>query len=99
MSDLERYDPDERRENIPAEIPAGMPAADFREWLPALEAASSIAREVAGTEFVPAPLRDNPPAVAAAILAGRELRIGPMAALQHVHVVEGRPALSAEALG
>jgi hypothetical protein len=93
MSELERYDPADPATTPPA---AGMPAADFREWLPALEAAASIAREIASTEFVPSSLRDNPAAVSAAILAGRELRIGPMAALQHVHVVEGRPALSAE---
>src|SRR5258708_33915681 len=55
-----------------------------------------LAYVIAPTEFVPAEYRDNPPAVAAAILAGRELGIGPMTALRHVQMVKGTPTLSAE---
>lgn len=59
-------------------------------------AAWQIAHRLAGTEFVPTALRDKPEAVLACIMSGHELGIGPMQALQKIHVIEGRPALSAE---
>lgn len=71
-------------------------AADFTTWATKLQAAAAIAGEIATTEFVPAALRGKVPAVTAAILAGSEMNLGPMASLMHVHVIEGRPALSAE---
>lgn len=66
------------------------------QWIAVMPHVSKLAGMIAGTEFVPKGLRDKPAAVAAAILAGRESGVGPMTALQHMHVVEGRPAMSAE---
>ena len=63
-----------------------------REW----EASMAIARQIAGTEFVPESYRGKPEAVVAAILTGRELGIGPMQALRDIHMVDGRPAFSAQ---
>lgn len=65
-------------------------------WVRMLPAVADLSERIATTEFVPAALRNKPAAVAAAILAGREAGIGPMTALSHMHVVEGRPRLSAE---
>lgn len=65
-------------------------------WVALLEPAAALATRIAGTAFVPRGLRNDPAAVAAAIMLGDELGIGPMQALAHVHVVEGRPAASAE---
>lgn len=65
-------------------------------WLAVASDVIKLASVIAPTEFVPAEYRDNPPAVAAAILAGRELGIGPMTSLRHVQVVKGTPTLSAE---
>lgn len=65
-------------------------------WSVMLPAVADLAQRIANTELVPAALRGKPAAVAAAVLAGREMHIGPMASLMHVHVVDGRPALSAE---
>lgn len=64
--------------------------------VPDVTAAQQIATSVANTDFVPRSLRGNKHAVLAAILTGRELGIGPMQALQSIHVVDGRPTLSAE---
>jgi hypothetical protein len=65
-------------------------------WLSMASDVIKLANVIAPTEFVPAEYRDNPPAVAAAILSGRELGIGPMTALRHVQMVKGTPTLSAE---
>jgi hypothetical protein len=55
-----------------------------------------LAEGVAGTNFVPKALRGKTYEVAACILSGRELGVGPMEALQKIHVVDGKPTLSAE---
>jgi hypothetical protein len=65
-------------------------------WLAVASDVIKLANIIAPTEFVPAVYRDNPPAVAAAILTGRELGIGPLTSLRHVQVVKGTPTLSAE---
>lgn len=65
-------------------------------WAAMLGMSRELATFIAGTEFVPGALRGKPAAVAACILAGRELGIGPMASLQHLHVIDGRPGMSAQ---
>lgn len=48
--------------------------------------AATLARMVAGTDFVPSSLRGKPASVAALFLLGHELGLGPMAALQAMTV-------------
>lgn len=56
------------------------------------------AQKIAGTPFVPDALRNRPAEVFAAILYGRELGMGPMAALRAVNVIKGKPTLAPEAM-
>lgn len=65
-------------------------------WVEVMRPIVELAEHVYGTDFVPRALRGNAPAVAAAMLYGRELGIGPMRSLRTVHMVEGSPTLSAE---
>lgn len=65
-------------------------------WAHQLAGVAHLADYIAATDFVPGAYRGQPAAVAAAILAGREIGIGPMAALQHLHIIDGRPAMSAQ---
>lgn len=65
-------------------------------WTAVLVPVGDLASKIAGTDFVPKDLRGNPAKVAAAILHGRELGLPPMTALAGVHVVNGRPGISAE---
>jgi hypothetical protein len=65
-------------------------------WVQQAAAVFRLADYIAPTEFVPRTMRNNPAAIAACILAGRELDLGPMTSLRHVQVVEGSPSLSAE---
>jgi hypothetical protein len=57
-----------------------------------------LAQRIAATEFVPKGLRHRPEAVLAALLSGAERGLGPMHSLRAVHVIEGTPTLSAEAM-
>jgi len=69
---------------------------DTDSWAPMLPAVNQLAAGIADTEFVPKALRGKQYAVAACVLAGREIGIGPMEALQKIHMVDGRPSLSSE---
>lgn len=67
-------------------------------WVPMLGAVGDLAQKVAQTQFVPKSMRGTPAAVAAAILLGREMGLGPMASLRGIDVIEGKPALTAQML-
>ena len=87
MTDMELY----RR---PAEL--AIPAVnDTDSWTAVLTEVAQLASQIANTPFVPDGLRGSAPAVAAAILSGRELGLGPMTSLANIHVIKGKPALSA----
>lgn len=60
--------------------------------------AAELAQKIAPTEFVPTALRNKPAAVVAAILTGHEVGLPPMASLSNIHIIEGKPTLSAQAM-
>ncbi len=68
-----------------------------RSWLTLQNPAIELANAIAGTEFVPVHFRNNPAAIAAAILYGDEVGLGPMQSLAKIAVINGRPTLAAEA--
>ena len=53
-------------------------------------------RYVANTDLIPKSYRGNVPAILACVLTGRELGIPDLHALRAIHVVDGKPTLSAE---
>jgi len=65
-------------------------------WVPMLGAVGDLANKVAGTEFVGKGFRGKPASVAAAILTGRELNLGPMTSLRGLDVIDGRVSMSAQ---
>lgn len=67
-------------------------------WVEMLPAVGDLAGKISGTDFVPDAMRGKPAAVAAAILYGREIGLGPMQSLQSISVIKGKPSLSAEAM-
>lgn len=86
-------------DNLPAvRQEAAVAAADTDSWIQVMGPLTKLADAVATTEFVPKNLRGKPAAVAAALLYGREVGLPPMTALTMTHVVEGRPAMSAEGM-
>lgn len=81
-----------------AELAAYQGGNNVARWVGVLAPAAQLAERIAGTEFVPKAMRGKPDVVTAAIMYGDEIGIGPMQALAGIHVVEGRPAPSAELL-
>lgn len=57
-----------------------------------------IAEKIARTSSVPAAFRGKPDEIMATILVGHELELSAMTSLQKIHVIEGRPTLSAEVM-
>ncbi len=60
-----------------------------------LEGLWKTAAHVSRSSFAPAGLRGKQDEVYAALLTGLELGLGPMAALRHISVIDGKPSLSA----
>lgn len=70
-------------------------AGDIDSWTQVAGQVIKLANEICNTPFVPDGLRGSAPATAAAILAGRELGLGPFASLGNIHVIKGKTGLSA----
>ncbi|WP_431870888.1 hypothetical protein [Nocardiopsis eucommiae] len=68
------------------------------QWAMAAERAYQIATKLAKTAFVPSTMKGNADNITAAILAGSELGLPPMAALRSIDVIHGTPGLRAHAM-
>ena len=79
-------------------VPVGARTSELVLWAYEARQASLIAASLAKTTFVPASLRGKPLDIAAAILAGQELGLKPMATLRSIDVIQGTPALRAHAM-
>ena len=82
-------------------LPAPAPTAGttaLMAWAQEADLAYQMAQKLAATSFVPQSLRGKPGDITAAILAGSELGLKPMATLKSVDVIQGTPALRAHAM-
>lgn len=68
------------------------------QWAYEARQAAQIAASLAQTSFVPHSLRGKAQDITAAILAGQELGLQPMATLRSMDVIQGTPALRAHAM-
>jgi len=59
---------------------------------------SSLAEVLAKSTLLPDALKGKAPDVVVQILAGQELGLAPMAAIRGVHIVQGKPVLSADTM-
>lgn len=86
-------------QHAPAEVvPTGASASALVLWAYEARQAAQVATSLARTSFVPASLRNKPDDLTAAILAGQELGLQPMATLRSIDVIQGTPALRAHAM-
>lgn len=67
-------------------------------WAQEADIAYQMAQKLANTSFVPQSLRGKPGDITAAILAGAELGLKPMATLKSIDIIQGTPALRAHAM-
>ncbi len=67
-------------------------------WAQDARQVASIAESIAKTSFVPKAFAGKPAEVTAAILAGAEVGLQPLASLRSINVIQGQPALSALAM-
>jgi hypothetical protein len=79
----------------PSPAPPVPALLEIDSWTAVAGKIIKLAEEIADTPFVPDGLRGSVPATAAAMLAGRELGLGPMTSLANIHVIKGKPGLSA----
>lgn len=63
-----------------------------------IDEVQALAEVLAKSTLMPDALRNKVPDVVVSILAGQELGLSPMAAIRGVHVVQGKPVLSADTM-
>lgn len=73
-------------------------AVMLTSWAHAADAAHQLGSALCKTSFVPSVFRDKPGEATAAILYGAEAGLSPLAALQGVYVISGKPAMYARTL-
>jgi hypothetical protein len=67
-------------------------------WATAAHAANQLAKALAATDFCPAHFRGKPGEATAAIIAGDEVGLPPLAALRSIYIVHGTPAMYARTM-
>jgi hypothetical protein len=70
--------------------------ASTDSWADMLNEVGDLAARVSTTSFVPTGIRGKTAEIAACILTGREIGIGPMTSLNEIHVINGRPCMSSK---
>lgn len=83
--------------SLPAPAPTEGTTA-LMQWAQEADLAYQMAQKLAATSFVPQSLRGKPGDITAAILAGSELGLKPMATLKSIDIIQGTPALRAHAM-
>lgn len=92
MTDIEQY---QERGAIVTRDHQGEAVARLAEWATSAQAASAVATELCRSSFVPDSFRNKPNEATAAILAGLEVGLQPMAALRSFDVIQGQAAARA----
>lgn len=87
-----------REETGTAMVPIAAETSPLVLWAYEASRAHKIAESLAKTSFVPASMQGKPHDITAAILAGHELGLPPMAALRSMDIIQGTPALRAHAM-
>jgi hypothetical protein len=88
MTELDVYRPPRAEVAVPDH-------QDTDSWITVVRDIIKIADVIFDTPFVPDGLRGSAPAVAAAMLAGREMGLGIMTSLANIDVIKGKPTQKA----
>lgn len=89
MSEIERYEPSASVAVVDHQSAA---IGRLAEWAQSAQAAMVVAEQLSRSSFVPEQFRGKPGEATAAILAGLEVGLQPMAALNAFDIIQGRSA-------
>ena len=78
--------------------PAQPQPSPLMQWAMEARQAEQIAEGLSRSSFIPTTLRGKPHEITAAILAGQELGLPPMATLRSIDIIHGTPGLRAHAM-
>lgn len=81
-----------------AQAPALVTGSAIETWAYEARMAAQIATSLAKTSFVPQSMRGKADDITAAILAGQELGLSPLASLRSMDIIQGTPGLRAHAM-
>ncbi len=81
-----------------AAVEAGSAQAQLRSWALAMSDAGNLARVLCASSFAPAHLRGNTTDAGVAIMKGASLGLDPIAAMESIYVISGKPALYARTM-
>lgn len=88
MTDIIPAEPTPTQPTIAYEV-----STDLAAWAGAMGDAMTLAKGLAGTAFVPNHFQGKPADTAVAIMKGAALGLDPVAALESIYVISGKPAL------
>lgn len=63
------------------------------------ETTRALSKELAASQLLPQALKQKPADVLAIVLTGRELGLEPMQAIRSIHIINGKPSMSADLMG
>lgn len=81
-----------------AQAPVLVTGSAIETWAYEARMAAQIATSLAKTSFVPTSMRGKVDDITAAILAGQELGLNPLAAMRSMDIIQGTPGLRAHAM-
>lgn len=93
MSDLTPIEPSPMPPSTAYDV-----STDLAAWAGAMGDAMTLAKGLAGTAFVPSHFQGKPADTAVAIMKGAALGLDPVAALEAIYVISGKPALYARSM-
>lgn len=93
MTDLTPTDPSPMPPSTAYDV-----STDLAAWAGAMGDAMTLAKGLAGTAFVPSHFQGKPADTAVAIMKGAALGLDPVAALEAIYVISGKPALYARSM-
>lgn len=92
MSELEQHQPQAVTSYDTSDL------SSLAQWALDAKQAFLVAQSLATTAFVPAAMKGKPAEITAAILTGQEIGLQPMSALRSIDIIQGTPAMRANAL-
>ena len=87
-----------RPDMAPAATTAAAAQSNLRDWALSLADAGTLAKAITATEFVPATFRGKVGDAAVAIMKGAALGLDPIASLESIYIIKGKPALYARTM-